>query len=72
MNWIKCTDRMPQKGEGLVVIFPDRDEVNVAVYAGKRWSCIDGCAGYGDNECTGDCLLNPTHWMPLPEPPTEN
>lgn len=29
----------------------------------KGWGCIDSCCGYYED-------LAPTHWMPLPEPPS--
>ena len=60
-HWIPVTERLPKKDqEVLVCLF--RDNPHIAWHDGEYW-------------CTEDFRLDepddwqPTHWMPLPEPP---
>jgi len=68
MEWIKCSERMPDVGQGVI---------------GWNGYAIRGCR-YRSNtyaktekgrqprfEVTEGIWHGVTHWMPLPEPPTE-
>lgn len=65
-EWIKCSERMPELDKRVLLYFGS--------YGGH---IEDGCIGDdGDGPYhyffDGDSLQQePTHWMPLPEPPTD-
>lgn len=40
----------------------------LSCYAFGEWRVVDGVEGWFDAD--GAQLSNPTHWMPLPAPPT--
>jgi hypothetical protein len=77
-GWIPCADRLPKKGQE-VLIYLDENEggmlelgytslITIAIYTGEgdEWSRdweADANAPIEDG-------CQPTHWMPLPEPPT--
>jgi hypothetical protein len=77
-GWIPCADRLPEKGQE-VLIYLDENEggmlelgytslITIATYTGEgdEWSRdweADANAPIEDG-------CQPTHWMPLPEPPT--
>lgn len=73
-NWIKCSERLPEIGEDILIWV--------------RWSivpCVGWLNPYGEwmsNKdfvgCDGDCVVETdiiqsdvTHWMPLPPAPEE-
>jgi len=59
-RWIPVTERLPDDGVS-VIGFASPDYTNLARYdavEGRFW-CVTG--GW----------FNPTHWMPLPAPPTD-
>jgi hypothetical protein len=67
MPWIKCSDKMPPPGR-LVIVFIYRDYAD-----GSRpsWTMDIDSREYSDG-CWHGRVANewqPTHWMPLPEPP---
>lgn len=82
-NWIRCRDRLPDKdGEYLVtckyhngnrhvvelmfsVVGNDKDDIP------KGWYDFDGYT-YGIDEVDGPDFARITHWMPIPEPPTDD
>ena len=62
MKWISVKDRMPEDGQEVIVYSPDEDVQSGVCY-------------FEDYGFQGDCnlrsiLVNITHWMPLPEPPS--
>lgn len=75
MEWIKCSDRVPNKKQR-VLVFIDFDSVKVsalikdAEYTGATFrigvNTVPPKRGKGD---IGEPKV--THWMPLPEPPNE-
>lgn len=80
-GWIKVTDKLPEDVYGR-----DREQITVLVYTkGKKVSQCSRCAKYELDRReplekdvwyrTGEFYWNKnkdvTHWMPLPEPPTE-
>lgn len=60
MNWIKCSDRLPD--DGVCVIGFNEDIYMRTVYFNERNNCFEDGNSWVENI---------THWMPLPEPPTE-
>jgi len=61
-EWISVKDKVPRKGQ-TVIVFQDYYAVEIQRYLGN----LDGLPEW-DKPCAG----NPTHWMPLPEPPKES
>ena len=77
-GWIPCADRLPEKDQE-VLIYLDENEgrmlelgytslITIAIYTGEgdEWSRdweADANAPIEDG-------CQPTHWMPLPEPPS--
>ena len=60
-KWIPVTERLPEKGE-TVITLGSRGGVYTAQYTGGRyWHKLNA-------KCH---MCEPTHWMPLPEPPKE-
>lgn len=65
MEWISVEDRLPQNFEHVLAYaienedfpFLDARFFEASHYNG-RWT-----------ECVDTCLIDVTHWMPLPEPP---
>ena len=59
-QWIKCSDRMPERFTDSLVT--DGERVGVKWWDGDKWDC------WAENDFviySGDI----TNWMPLPEPP---
>ena len=68
VKWIPVTERLPDTGVDVLVKFPH----NMAVASIDIGEWV---VNSGDGWCTDINLAggekNPTHWMPLPEPPKE-
>jgi hypothetical protein len=62
MNWIKCSERMPE--EGVHVLISTEAEIMYIAYYLKSRGCWE-CAFFDES------FVDITHWMPLPEPPKE-
>lgn len=78
-RWIPCADRLPEKDQE-VLIYLDENEggmlelgytslITIAIYTGEgdEWSSD----WEADANAPIDDGCQPTHWMPLPEPPKE-
>ncbi len=67
-RWIPVTERLPETGVDVLVKFPQ----NMAVASIDIGEWV---VNSGDGWCTDINLAggekNPTHWVPLPEPPEE-
>ena len=68
-RWIPVSERLPETGVDVLVKFPQ----NMAVASIDIGEWV---VNSGDGWCTDINLAggekNPTHWMPLPEPPKED
>lgn len=67
-NWIKCSERLPEVGDKVLVRIPVCNYFNIenAEYKGDgRFLCAwFSTRGKG-------CAYDVTHWQPLPEPPKD-
>lgn len=68
MEWIKCSERMPEETQMLLAY--SQGEI-VAAYWNWIVSPIDYKKYRGFTYLSGYVLDEVTHWMPLPPPPTE-
>ena len=68
-EWISVKDRQPREGQFALVVFPNGEMVVACIYV------IDEDVMYWraqtDMGWESDMDFDPTHWMPLPEPPKE-
>ena len=69
MEWIKCSERLPEESSHLRILLWNGSYIRYG-----KWLSTD-CSGKNcdwhddyDNRIKGKKI---THWMPLPEPPTE-
>lgn len=77
MDWIKCSERMPEKDGEYLVVNDGRFEIAEYSESAKE----DGYFPFGYEELEFDDFGNKlidwtelrkiTHWMPLPDPPKE-
>lgn len=69
MTWIKCSERLPEEGERLLVVLPDCDynKIEIAYLNGNCW--------YSDCSAADVRYTYYAHqikyWMPLPELPKD-
>lgn len=66
-EWIKCSERMPKNDQEVLVYRPDAPETDDPL---MRTAFYSGKGKYGFRHGFS-CLCQPSHWMPLPEPPTD-
>lgn len=60
-EWVRCSERMPDGGQEIIVMDVNRNCVQSGiVYVYGRF--VDFNEEYYE-------VHNPSHWMPLPEPP---
>jgi len=64
MEWIKCSERLPKKGESVGYTFDGKNIRHDVGYPGFNgaWESENSAGWYVTEK-------NITHWMPLPEPP---
>ncbi len=69
VEWTPVTEKWPKKGKYVLVRFPNNDMAVACVFEHDEdwlfWRAMT------DEGWTCDCDSEPTHWMPLPEPPKE-
>jgi hypothetical protein len=63
MNWIKCSEKMPEDGQSVLIW----DGENV-IPANKSDYSETGFISW--SYC-GEDVKNATHWMPFPDPPQD-
>lgn len=69
MDWIKCSERMPEIDARVLVALRGKYVQN-ATY--RQWSLAKTEKGRAPRfEDYRGIVHGVTHWMPLPEPPTE-
>ena len=63
-EWIKCSERMPEPGQPVLVVSSMGGVVQNNVYEWDGMTWCDFRADYGEH---AQGVFS--HWMPLPEPP---
>lgn len=74
-QWISVKDRLPNSDEQVLVFGRGTHELDNRVQpAIRNKNTAEGWAGYDIIDWGGetDDLVNVTHWMPLPQSPTES
>lgn len=87
MEWIKCSERMPEIGDSkwrtALPVIVKCEMGSVPAYYGFMWHEGSKCFGFmeslrygngqGERPVEDECMLmkHVTHWIPLPTPPTE-
>lgn len=68
-RWIPVTERLPEKKKYVLVRYKNNDMAVACWFDGDEdilfWRAMI------DEGWRADCDTEPTHWMPLPEPPKE-
>ena len=67
-KWIPVTERLPSLHDDVLLYFKDDDNM-VAGYLNDVDEDRTMWCAYSDGGYYTDCDYEPTHWMPLPEPP---
>ena len=70
-SWIPVTERLPSLHDDVLMYFKDDDNMTVGYLDDVDEDRAMWCA-YSDGGYYTDCDYEPTHWMPLPEPPKED
>ena len=68
MNWIECSEQMPNKRQEVIVFDVERNKVQSGMqFQGKNefdeFVFVDFNSLYYE-------VINPSYWMPLPDKPT--
>ena len=70
-EWISVEDRLPGKGDDVQVYCSDTKEQMVGFSLGYGGRFQFGTYPIEGSDLRGMLICRPTHWMPLPEPPTD-
>lgn len=66
-RWISVTERLPEKMQYVLVRYQNNDMAVASWFGGDEhirfWRAMT------DEGWCADCDTEPTHWMPLPQPP---
>lgn len=69
MEWIKCSEQMPEIGARVLVVMYGK-HVHSAAY--RQWETAKTEKGRAPRfEDQRGIVYGVSHWMPLPEPPAE-
>lgn len=66
VEWIKCSDRMPEEGVAVILIWLGAVQHVTYFQVDGQWCYVESEDKVEDDDC-GKFL--PSHWMPLPELP---
>ena len=66
-EWIPVEERLPKTGEYVLVRFKNNDMAVACIF--ERDENFTFWRAQTDEGWCADCDTEPTHWMPLPEPP---
>ena len=69
-KWIPVAERLPSLHDDVLMYFKDDDNMAAGYLDDVDEDRSMWCA-YSDGGYYTDCDYEPTHWMPLPEPPKE-
>lgn len=69
MEWVKCSERMPNKGEPVLIRISCNSHFNIESGSYKGDGLWLGC--WCDTYGKKGSAYQVAHWMPLPEPPSE-
>ena len=70
-EWISVKDRLPEMEANVLMYFAPDKNMAAGFMCDVDEDRTMWCA-YTDGGFYTDCDFEPTHWMPLPEPPKEN
>lgn len=70
MNWINVLDRLPDKEIQVLVYGPEIENIHGDIFPYKT-AVFDGESWRSDHFCEST-FVTATHWMPLPDAPTES
>ena len=70
MEWISVEDRLPERGQDVLIYFETGNNMAVGFITGQDKS-LSFWATYTDDGWYTDCDSIPQFWMPIPEPPKE-
>ena len=68
-RWIRVDERLPEREEYVLVRYQNNDMTVACIF--DRDECMTFWRAQTDEGWCCDCDTEPTHWMPLPEPPKE-
>lgn len=69
MGWISVKDKLPRNNQYVLAVFPNGEMVVACVFDADE--DVVYWRAQTDMGWESDMDFDPTHWMPLPEPPKE-
>lgn len=72
MNWIPCTERLPEYGHKVMILVPQDDGETYMAWLAERKHSALGVDFYHGKECGLLETYEVTHWRPRPLDPEGN